>query len=54
MNLEDQFKEETGNEPKTYSRNVVSPTGFDFYSDEYVWWLEQKLESNVCGDRRGN
>ena len=53
MTLEEQFKFETKGEVQRHSSTTLNPDSFHFYSNEYVWWLEKKLESNEITKSQG-
>lgn len=55
--LEEEFKSETGKEPKLIVTDGVHVVGIRVYSDKYIHWLEslalrQRVELNKLNEKR--
>ena len=45
MNFKEDYKKETKRNPYVFDRNGMITSNFS-YTDDYVYWLEKKLENN--------
>ena len=51
MELHEQYKRETGDDPQIEEDLLAEdyyqkPIRMTFFTDEYVWWLEEKIEKH--------